>query len=570
MSALSTEQRSLWWTITAFVVTNVCAVIAWVYLFVLNRVRIVRPYRGDDLPNLMFVSNHQSPVDSFLIALAAFFPRALINPRLHPWNFAASEHFFSNPVIAWLSNHLRCIAVRTGGDAGALRTMCRVLPKGVTVLFPEGQRSPDGIRPGLPGAGFVARQTQARIIPVAIDGLLDTMPYHAPRPHIGKRITIAFGDPLSYDDLLAAPATRETAQEIVDRSMAAVNHLHKQLSAATTERPISIDRDARSPTSRTRRRKETFRNKVVWITGASSGIGRALALAAHQQAATLILSARDVQRLESVARECTGAADVHVLPLDLTQRETLADKVRTALGIAGQVDYVIHNAGIAARDLTLNTCLEVDRQVMETNYFGPVALTKSLLPSMLSRRSGCFVIVSSVTGKYGVPLLAAYSASKHALHGFFESLRSEVRESNIQVTIAVPGFVNTPITLNALTGTGARFGKRMAVHLRGMDADQCASRILQGVAAQKDEFLVGGLEIFTVRLLRISRRLVAALVGNHPFQFKERLLKHFRFIRNHVNEAEHRMKEETDERALERYLQDKSRFQSAVPATDDR
>ena len=235
MSIHEIARQRKWRALTAFLVTNVCAVIAWVYFFVLNRVQIVRPYRGGYRPNLIFVCNHQAPLDSFLVGLAAFFPHLLFHSRLHPWNFAASEHFFRNRAITWLSNHLRCIAVRSGGDAGALRAMCRVLPSGVTVLFPEGRRSPSGIiGRGLPGAGFLACQTGARIIPVAIDGLLAAMPYHAPWPRIGKRISIAFGEPVSYDDLLTSGTTREVAQAIVDRSMAAVTSLYQGLASSTS------------------------------------------------------------------------------------------------------------------------------------------------------------------------------------------------------------------------------------------------------------------------------------------------------------------------------------------------
>ncbi len=274
---------------------------------------------------------------------------------------------------------------------------------------------------------------------------------------------------------------------------------------------------------------DAFRDKVVWITGASSGIGRALALAAHRQSATLILSARNVRRLEAVAEECTGPTPVHLLPLDLTDGETLVGRAHAALGIVGHIDYVFHNAGVAARDLAVDTSLEVDRRVMETNYFGPVAVTKAILPSMLRRRSGCFVVVSSVTGRHGAPRMGAYSASKHALHGFFESLRSEVRDHGIQVSIAIPGFVDTPITVNALTGTGGRFRKPMLVHREGMDPDECAQRILKGVAARRQEFLVGGLDVISVRLLRISRRLVAALVRSHPVRLHKNLLRHLPF-----------------------------------------
>lgn len=219
------------WKMVAFLVTNICFILTWIYFFVLNRTRVVLPYRGGVQPNLMLVSNHQSPIDNFFIALAAFFPRLLVRPHLHPWNAAAAEYWFQNPLISWLADHTRCIPVRRGQrNEGALRKMCRVLPQGTMVFFPEGRRSLDGVvGPGRPGAGFVARRTEARIIPVAVDGLLQAMPYHAPRPRIGRRITIAFGDPIPCDDLFRRPADRETAQAIVDRAMAAVRLLHKQL-----------------------------------------------------------------------------------------------------------------------------------------------------------------------------------------------------------------------------------------------------------------------------------------------------------------------------------------------------
>ncbi len=263
---------------------------------------------------------------------------------------------------------------------------------------------------------------------------------------------------------------------------------------------------------------KTLRGKVVWITGASSGIGRALAIAAHRQSAIVILSARRVNELKSVASLCTGDAPVHVLPMDLTDHESLYTCAREAIQLAGHVDMVVHNAGVAARDLAIDTSIEIDRRVMETNYFGAVALTKLVLPSMIERGSGTFLVVSSVTGKYGVARLGAYCASKHALHGFFDALRAEVRTHGIQVTIAVPGFINTSITVNALTGTGDRLGKLLSAHLRGMAPEECARRMLRAVILGKEEFLVGGYEVLSVVLLRISRRWVAALIRNYPFR----------------------------------------------------
>lgn len=519
MSPATSLHASWRWKVTAYIVTNACSLVAWVYFFVLNRTTIVRSYGGDRNPNMMFVSNHQSPIDPFLIVLAAHFPHTLWRPALHPWCLVAAEYWFRTRAVAWLARHLRCIPVHRGRkNDSALRRMCEELPHGTTIMFPEGRRSPDGtILASRPGAGYIAWQTHPRIVPVAVDGLLDAMPYKHPRPRIGRRLRIAFGDPVECADLYARPEGRETAQAIVDRAMTAVRDLHAGLLADATP--------AESSAPPRQCAKGALRGKVVWITGASSGIGRSLALLAHGAGATTILSARSVHQLQTVAAECNGDAEVHIMPLDLTDAAEVPQTVQRALAIAGHVDWVVHNAGLAARDLAVDLPIDIHRRVMETNYFGPVALTRAILPSMLRRRSGTIVVVSSVTGKYGAPRMSAYAASKHALHGFFDSLRCEVREHNIRVTMAVPGFINTPITVNALTGNGRRFGKRMQVHLQGMEPDECARRILRGVVARKEEFSVGGVEIHTIWLLRISRRLVAALIRCHPFRNQQVLRK---------------------------------------------
>jgi 1-acyl-sn-glycerol-3-phosphate acyltransferase len=215
----------------AWLVTDACALLAWFYLFVLNRTTIVRSYSGERAGNLMFVSNHQSPLDSFFIGLAAFFPQALWRPALHPWNLAAAEYWFSGPARAWLARHLRCISLdRSRSDGFAVRRMCEVLPQGVAVFFPEGRRSIDGqLQHARPGAGYVAWRTRATIVPVALDGLLDALPYDDLRPRIGRRLRIAFGDPIECRELYAAANGREVAGAIVERAMDAVRDLHAGL-----------------------------------------------------------------------------------------------------------------------------------------------------------------------------------------------------------------------------------------------------------------------------------------------------------------------------------------------------
>lgn len=278
--------------------------------------------------------------------------------------------------------------------------------------------------------------------------------------------------------------------------------------------------------------RRSVAGKVVWITGASSGIGRSLALAFHEKGARLILSSRRLEGLEEVRRECGPGPAVCILPLDLADAETLPGRVETALGCFGHVDIMVHNAGVALRDLVIHTDLDVDRRIMETNYFGPVAITKALLPSMLERGGGQFVVVGSLSGKYGGPLLSAYSASKHALHGFFESLRAEVHSRNIRITFVVPGFIRTPIATRALTGDGAAFGRSLAVHERGMDSDICAERILRAVEKGKREALVGGFEIHSVLVHRLFPGTFEALIRNHPVKRLNRLKRFFSRGRN--------------------------------------
>jgi len=277
--------------------------------------------------------------------------------------------------------------------------------------------------------------------------------------------------------------------------------------------------------------KPTFTGKVIWITGASSGIGRSLALAFHRAGAKLILSARRTAALEDLSRECGGGPDVRVLPLDLADLESLPDRVRTALGFFGHVDFMVHNAGVALRDTALQTDLDVDQRIMATNYFGPVAITKALLPSMLDRGHGQFVVVGSLSGKYGGPLLSSYAASKHALHGFFESLRAEVHARNIRITFVIPGFIQTPIATHALTGDGSMFGRSLDVHERGMDPDVCAERILRAVEKGRREALVGGLEIHSVLLHRLFPGTFEALLRNHPIKRLNRVVRFLSFPR---------------------------------------
>jgi len=217
-----------------------------------------------------------------------------------------------------------------------------------------------------------------------------------------------------------------------------------------------------------------FEGKVVWITGASSGIGEALAKRFAAVGARLVLSARRQQELERVAALCSGAASISIVPLDLSHPESMVHAARKV----GMVDVMVHNAGISQRAYAADALYEVDEQIMRTNYLGPVALTKAILPSMRARKQGHFIVVSSVLGKIGLPGRSAYCASKHALHGFFDTVRAELWKDNIQVTLVLPGWVRTNISVNALTAAGAPQRKMDSGTATGFPPEQCAARIV--------------------------------------------------------------------------------------------
>ena len=256
-----------------------------------------------------------------------------------------------------------------------------------------------------------------------------------------------------------------------------------------------------------------FTDQVVWVTGASSGIGEALALAFSAAGALLILSARREAELQRVAK-LTGLPESRylLLPLDLADAEALYMKAETALARWGRVDIMVHNGGISQRSLAKDTALAVDRAIMEVNYFGAAALTKALLPSMLTRKVGHFVVVSSLVGKFGTPLRSGYSASKHALHGFFESLRAEVWREGILVTMVCPGFIRTQVSVNALTGSGDKQNTMDTAQANGMPPEICARKVLQAVSEGKNEVYIGGREILGVYLKRLLPGMFAKVI----------------------------------------------------------
>ncbi|HEY9103658.1 SDR family oxidoreductase [Chitinimonas sp.] len=230
--------------------------------------------------------------------------------------------------------------------------------------------------------------------------------------------------------------------------------------------------------------------KVVWITGASSGIGEALAYALAGQGAQLVLSARRLDELERVRLACRNPEAHLSLPLDLADADSFPARVAAVNERFGRVDLLINNAGISQRSLARDTLLAVDKQLMEVNYLGTIALTKAVLPGMLARQAGHVVAVTSLVGKFGTPMRSSYAASKHALHGFFDSLRAELWRDGIRISLVCPGFIRTNLTYHALTGDGSPQNKMDFAQQQGMDPAECAQRILAGLARGRDELYV--------------------------------------------------------------------------------
>ena len=231
------------------------------------------------------------------------------------------------------------------------------------------------------------------------------------------------------------------------------------------------------------------KKKIAWITGASSGIGEATSREYANHGYKLIISSRRKDELERLSKELD--TEVFVLDFDVTDIEHAVDYAKRAVGAFGKVDVLVLNAGLSQRSKASETELEVDRKIMEVNYFGQVALAKAMLPFFRKNQSGHYVVVTSLSAKFGFFLRSAYSASKHALHGFFESLRLEEEENGIHVTLVCPTLIKTNISKNALDGTGNEFGKRDPLQEGGISPEECAKAIYHSQQRKMLEVVVG-------------------------------------------------------------------------------
>jgi|TARA_B110000261_G_scaffold162027_1_gene204765 short-subunit dehydrogenase len=257
-----------------------------------------------------------------------------------------------------------------------------------------------------------------------------------------------------------------------------------------------------------------YKNKTVWITGASSGIGRALAIQFSAMGANLILSARNNEKLLETLNMCSHQLQIKLLPLDLEDYESVGRKSNTALALFGGIDLLINNGGISQRGMAVDTPISVDKKIIDINYFGTVALSKAILPHFIEKKSGQIAVTSSVVGKFGSPLRTSYAASKHAIHGFFDSLRAEVNQYNIGVTIVCPGPINTNISENAITASGKSQNKKDDAIAGGISPEVLAKKYIKALQKNKQEAWIGKKEVFAIYIKRFFPTLFSRIIRN--------------------------------------------------------
>jgi len=257
---------------------------------------------------------------------------------------------------------------------------------------------------------------------------------------------------------------------------------------------------------------ESINGKVIWITGASSGIGEALTYELNEQGCSLILSARRENELQRVKLACKNPNNIVVLPLDLSDFESMNLKVKTAISFFGKIDILVNNGGISQRSLIVETQFKVYQDLININYLGTINLSKELLPYFIAQKQGHFVTVTSLMGKFSSPYRSGYCGAKHALHGFFDALRMEHEKDDINVTLICPGFIQTNVAKNALTADGSKQGENDIATSNGIPVKTCAKKIIKAIRQKKFETYIGKKEIYAIYVKRFFPKLLHKLV----------------------------------------------------------
>jgi len=259
---------------------------------------------------------------------------------------------------------------------------------------------------------------------------------------------------------------------------------------------------------------KALKDKLVWITGASSGIGEALTYAFAEKGSRVIISGREFSTLEKVKAKCTYPSKVEIVVIDLAKHQGLYQSAQKVNDQFGTVDILINNAGISQRSLVIETDFKVDEQLININLLGTIALTKAVLPSMVSKKSGHIIVVSSLMGKFASKYRSSYCAAKHGLQGFFDSLRLEMHEHNVQVMLVCPGFVKTEVSKNALVADGSKQGTMDSGTENGLDPSLVAQRIISALSKNKQEVYIGKNEVLGVYANRFFPKLFSKFLRN--------------------------------------------------------
>ena len=238
--------------------------------------------------------------------------------------------------------------------------------------------------------------------------------------------------------------------------------------------------------------KTNYKDLTIWVTGASSGIGEALTIAFAKRGARIILSGRNEENLAMVKSRCKNSKNHIVIPFDITDVEQAKQAYATAKTQAGKIDWLINNAGISQRALIMDTTEDVERQIMEIDYFAQTRLSRLVLPDMLAQGGGKIVMISSVAGLLGTQYRGAYGAAKAAIHMWANSLRAELHEQGIEVATIFPGFIQTNISINALTGDGSAQGTMDAATNKGLTATSFAKQVVKALTKGEEYIIVAG------------------------------------------------------------------------------
>ena len=258
----------------------------------------------------------------------------------------------------------------------------------------------------------------------------------------------------------------------------------------------------------------TFRNKICWVTGASSGIGEALAYELAKEGAQLIISSNQAEELSRVKENCLRQTSFcEAIPFDLSNSLEVEQIAKYVVARFGPIFLLINNGGISQRSLAHETSVELDRKILEIDFFSYIIITKAVMPGMIDAKEGFIAATSSISGKFGFPQRSAYAAAKHAIQGYFETLRLELKPFNVSVTIAYPGRVRTNISVNAVEKNGNPHGKMDPGQATGISAEDCAKKYIRAIKNRKPEILIGGKELLMVHIKRLFPRFFFRIVG---------------------------------------------------------